>query len=127
MSAHPLQAQIERLKQALEIHRQALEGLESALLELEEGLIGEASIRPQERKGLQLLSIAEACQDLGMSKTWVYQRIRSGEIPSVKLGHNIKIRREDLEEYIETHTYHSPSEEVVVPEEGGDEEDQPLP
>jgi excisionase family DNA binding protein len=63
-----------------------------------------------------------------MGKTWVYQRIRSGEIPSVKLGHNIKIRREDLEEYIETHTHRSAGEEVVVLEEEGEgEEDQPLP
>jgi len=38
-----------------------------------------------------------------MSKGWVYQRVRSGEIPSVKLGHNIKVRREDLDAYLEAH------------------------
>jgi excisionase family DNA binding protein len=48
-----------------------------------------------------LLSIAEVCQELGMGKSWVYKRIQSGEIPSVKLGHNIKVRREDLEGYLE--------------------------
>ncbi len=36
-----------------------------------------------------------------MSKGWVYQRVRSGEIPHVKLGHNIKVRREDLEAYLQ--------------------------
>ena len=35
-----------------------------------------------------------------MGKSWVYQRLRSGEIPSLKLGKNIKVRREDLEEYL---------------------------
>jgi excisionase family DNA binding protein len=42
-----------------------------------------------------------------MGKSWVYKRIRSGEIPSIKLGHNIKVRREVLEEYLQSQTYHS--------------------
>ena len=32
-----------------------------------------------------------------MGKTWVYGRIQSREIPSVKLEHKIKVRREELE------------------------------
>ncbi len=40
-----------------------------------------------------------------MGKSWVYRRIKSGEIPSVKLGHNIKVRREDLERYLEEQRY----------------------
>ena len=45
-----------------------------------------------------------------MSKSWVYKRLRSGEIPSVKLGHNYKIRREDLRRYLEDHpTAHQPT------------------
>ena len=47
-----------------------------------------------------LLSPAEVGQELGMGKSWVYNRIRSGEIPSLKLGHNLKVRRSDLEEYL---------------------------
>jgi excisionase family DNA binding protein len=57
-------------------------------------------VRPVERKGLELLSIPEVCQELGMGKSWVYRRIQSGEIPSVKLGRNIKVRREALEGYL---------------------------
>ena len=68
MTAQTLQGQLERLKQVLEIHRQALEGLETALLEFEEALIGEASMRPQGRKGLDLLSIPEVCQELHRSR-----------------------------------------------------------
>ncbi len=51
--------------------------------------------------GHKLLSLEEVRQELGMSKGWVYQRIRSGQIPHVKLGHNIKVRREDLEAYLQ--------------------------
>jgi excisionase family DNA binding protein len=48
-----------------------------------------------------------------MGKSWVYQRLRSGEIPSLKLGKVIKIRREDLEEYLNNQRYHySPAGEV---------------
>jgi excisionase family DNA binding protein len=46
-----------------------------------------------------------------MGKSWVYRRINSGEIPSIKLGHNIKIKREDLEGYLERQRYQPSSEE----------------
>jgi excisionase family DNA binding protein len=86
---------LEQLKQALQAHRKALEALEDALLaELE------SHTKHNGAGGHELLSLKEVCQELGMSKGWVYQRIRSGEIPSVKLGHNIKVRREDLEAYL---------------------------
>ena len=99
-----MDAQLQKLKQALEAHRRALEGLEEALLEFEDTLPGEASGRPDGR-GPQLLSIPEVCKALGMGKSWTYRRIKSGEIPSVKLGRSIKIKREDLEGYLESHRY----------------------
>ncbi len=34
-----------------------------------------------------------------MGKSWVYRRLKSREIPFIKLGHNIKVKREDLEQY----------------------------
>src|SRR5919202_1007466 len=97
---------VQHLRQALETFRQALEDVESAMVHLEEELAGEASVRPQSRKGLDLLSLAEVCQELGMGKSWVFKRIKSGEIPSVRPGHNIKVKREDLEEYLEAQRYH---------------------
>ena len=114
----------QQLKRRLDTLRKALEELESAMVEFEEELAGEQRhVRPQSAKGLDLLSIPEACQELGMGKSWVYQRKRRGEIPSVKLGHNIKVRREALEAYLQSQTY-SPQEEdeELLPEEG---EDQP--
>ena len=101
---------LQRLKEALLSHREVLEELESALLECEESIGDEAQERPQERQGLGLLSIAELCQELGMGKSWIYRRLRSGEIPSVKLGRSIKVKRADLEEYLEKQRY-QPSDE----------------
>ena len=94
---------LERLKRALEHHRKALEALEEALLAELGSRRGEAGDGHQE-----LLSLGEVCQRLGMGRSWVYQRIRSGEIPSVKLGHNIKVRRADLEEYLQNQRYQPP-------------------
>jgi len=34
-----------------------------------------------------------------MGKSWLYRRLRSGEIPSVRLGRTIKVRREELKAY----------------------------
>jgi excisionase family DNA binding protein len=100
----------QRLKEALDDLRQALEGFESALVEFEEALEGEEQERPQIRKGLDLLSIPEVCQEIGMGKSWVYKKIRSGEIPSVKLGRNIKVSRRDLEGYLEALRHRPPLE-----------------
>jgi excisionase family DNA binding protein len=99
-----------RLKKALRTHLETLEELENALLEFEESIGGESQERPQERRGLELLSIPELCQELGMGKSWVYRRLRSGEIPSVRLGRSIKVKRTDLEEYLETQRFRPPAQ-----------------
>ena len=104
----------QRLKQALDAHRKALEELESALLEHEGTLdSSEDPHHPQERQAgdLDLLDIPEVCQALGMGKSWTYRRIKSGEIPSIKLGRSIKVKRSDLEEYLESHRYEPIEEE----------------
>lgn len=68
-------------------------------------------------RGTRLLSVREVCEVLGMGKSWVYQRIRSGEIASVKLGGTVKVKREDLEEYLEKHRYYeTPGEEESIGE-----------
>jgi excisionase family DNA binding protein len=91
-----------RLKQALQTHHGALEELESAVLEFEEAIEGKAINRPESRD-VELMSIPQVCQYLGMGKSWVYRRIHNQEIPSVRLGRTIKIRRSDLEQYLEDH------------------------
>ena len=94
---------LKRFGENLKTLRQALEELESSLIEFEENLHGESQVRPVERKGLELLSIPEVCQELGMGKSWVYRRLGSGEIPSVRLDRSIKVRREELEGYLQRH------------------------
>jgi excisionase family DNA binding protein len=46
-----------------------------------------------------------------MGKSWIYRRLRSGEIPSVRLGRTIKVRRDELEEYLQRHHYTAGQEE----------------
>ncbi len=114
-----------QLKRALDNLRKALDEFESAMVEFEEALAGEQQhvLRPQSGRGLDLLSIPELCQELGMGKSWVYQRIRSGKIPSVKLGNKIiKVRRQALEAYLQSQTYHpQEDDEELLPEEGEDQ------
>ncbi len=96
---------LEKLKQAIEHHRQALEALQEAWL-------AELDSHRQEENGHhhrspELLSIKEVCEELGMGKSWVYRRLRSGEIPSIKLGGAVKVKRTDLDEFIENQPYRS--------------------
>src|SRR3990170_5011400 len=103
--------QLHRLRQALSAHRRTLGELEEALVGFEESLGGqERSASPKTDRDSKLLSLHEVCEALGMGKSWTYRRIKSGEIPSVKLGRSIKVKREDLEEYLESRRY-QPEEE----------------
>jgi excisionase family DNA binding protein len=107
---------LKQLKEALQVHHQTLEQLESALVEFEQSISKEATVRLQEeqRAGVQLLfSIPQLCQDLGMGKSWLYRRLRSGEIPSIRLGRTIKMRRYELEQYLQTHHYPSRVQEAL--------------
>ncbi len=105
----------ERLKETLNNLRQALEEVESTLLEFEEALEGgKETGRPQDSKGLELLSIPEVCQGLGMGKSWVYRRLKYGEIPTIKLGRSIKVKRSDLEGYLESMRYTPAAAEAEV-------------
>jgi excisionase family DNA binding protein len=111
----------QRLKQALDNLRQALEEAESVLLELDETFFEEEEERSmcdgtQERRGQDLFSVMEVCQELGMGKSWVHRRIKSGEIPSIRLGNNIKVRRKDLEEYLESSRQNPPGRRRGVSE-----------
>ena len=68
-----------------------------------QGALYEAVSEPVHKRSLQLLSVPEVGELLGMGRSWVYQQIKSGEIPSVQLRGSVKVKREDLEEYIENH------------------------
>ena len=102
----------QHLEQALESFVEDLEGLEGAvqrfeeaLLELEEealkvGALKEGAPVYQNGQTPRLLSPSEVCRELQADSASVYRRLRSGEIPSLKLGNALKVRREDLEGYM---------------------------
>ena len=68
-----------------------------------QGTLYEGVAEPILTQSLRLLSIQQVGEVLGMGRSWVYQQIRSGEMPCVQLGGSIKVRREDLEEYVQKH------------------------
>jgi excisionase family DNA binding protein len=104
----------QRLEQALEVFVADLDGLEEsllkfeeallkfeeALLELEEGALKEGAPEHQNGQNLKLLSPSEVCEELGEESAVVYRKLRSGEIPSLRLGQTLKVRRADLQEYV---------------------------
>jgi excisionase family DNA binding protein len=92
MARDDLDETLKRIQQAFEVQRRALQAIEEAILK---GFSLESS------NGQRLLSVQEASEQLGMGRSWVYQQIKSGELPSVQLGSIIKIKSKDLEEYIE--------------------------
>jgi excisionase family DNA binding protein len=118
----PTASHIRNLRQALKTCRRALEEFESALQGFEEvpDENGETPERSLNGQNLRLLSLPEVCQELGEERTAVYQRLRSGEIPSLKLGRTLKVRQPDLEEYMRGQRGpHPPGEKnglVQVPE-----------
>jgi excisionase family DNA binding protein len=67
-----------------------------------QGALYEVVSEPAHKRRLQLLSVQEVCELLGMGRSWVYQQLKSGKLPSVKLRGAVKVKREDLEEYINT-------------------------
>ena len=84
---------LKRIQQAFEDQRRALQALEEAVLQGFEKQSPDGSHR--------LLSVQEVSEQLGMGRSWVYNQIKSGELPSVQLGGTVKIKREDLEGYIQ--------------------------
>ena len=111
---------LRRLEQALENFVQNLEPLEDALLSFEERLLGfEDALMELEEVALNerpprhqakhqdyqqhprlLLSPPEVCRELGVDRGLVYRKLSSGEIPSLRLGDAVRVRRADLEDYM---------------------------
>jgi excisionase family DNA binding protein len=79
--------------------------------EIYQGTLYEGVSEPIYKQSLQLLSVQEVSELLGIGRSWVYQQIRSGEMPSVHLGGSVKVKREDLEQYIEKHRRSERNEE----------------
>ena len=53
---------------------------------------------------LSLLKVAEVAQILNVSDSHVYRLIKSGELPSVRMGRSLRVKPADLDEYISNKT-----------------------
>lgn len=49
----------------------------------------------------ELLTVAEVADLLRVSTMTVYRLIRGGELPAVRVGRNYRVRRGDLDSYLE--------------------------
>jgi excisionase family DNA binding protein len=79
----------EWLKQYLASSIVSEAAIQSFSLEVEEPLQGflyEGVSEPAYKQTLRLLSVQEVGELVGMGRSWVYQQIRTGELPSVQLG-----------------------------------------
>ncbi|MDX1620272.1 MAG: helix-turn-helix domain-containing protein [Nitriliruptorales bacterium] len=50
----------------------------------------------------QLLTAAEVADELRVSTMTVYRLIKSGELAAVRVGRNYRVRRSDLDAYLES-------------------------
>lgn len=50
----------------------------------------------------QLLTAAEVADQLRVSTMTVYRLIKSGELSAVRVGRNYRVRRSDLDAYLES-------------------------
>ncbi len=55
----------------------------------------------------RLLKGEDVADILQVSKSFAYQLIRCGDIPSVRLGRAVRVRLQDLERFIESNAYAS--------------------
>ena len=55
----------------------------------------------------RLYKIPEVAQLLGLSRSFVYQLIRKGEMPAVRFRSSVRVRPEDLEKYVKASVINS--------------------
>ena len=51
------------------------------------------------------LTVADLCQLLGISRTLAYQLVTEHTIPAVRIGCAIRVRKADVEKWLEGHRY----------------------
>jgi excisionase family DNA binding protein len=51
---------------------------------------------------LELLTPDQLCQLLQVKKSWLYDQVESGKFPCLRLGKQLRFRREDVIRYLES-------------------------
>ena len=67
-------------------------------------MIRENSLDRKQPNGDKLLKAIEVAERLDISKSKAYQLMQRGEIPTVHLGQAVRVRQQDLEEFINRRT-----------------------
>jgi excisionase family DNA binding protein len=52
----------------------------------------------------RLLTAQEVANILNISRSFAYTLLQTGQIPSIRLGRSVRVRPQDLEEYIDSNT-----------------------
>jgi excisionase family DNA binding protein len=50
--------------------------------------------------GAALLTVAEVASTMRVSTMTVYRLIKSGDLAAVRIGHNYRVRRDEVERYL---------------------------
>jgi excisionase family DNA binding protein len=51
------------------------------------------------------MKVAEVAQELRIARSWAYELIANGSIPAVKIGRSVRVRRKELESWLEGQRY----------------------
>jgi excisionase family DNA binding protein len=56
--------------------------------------------------GANLLTVAEVASSMRVSSMTVYRLIKSGDLAAVRVGHNYRVRRDEVERYLASRSVH---------------------
>jgi len=61
---------------------------------------GPSGSRPREALSEPLLDASDAAELLSVRPSWIYEAVRAGRLPHVKIGRHIRFLRSDLESWV---------------------------
>jgi excisionase family DNA binding protein len=53
----------------------------------------------------EFLKVTEMAQELRIARSKAYERVADGTIPAVKIGRSVRVRRKELERWLEGQRY----------------------
>jgi hypothetical protein len=62
----------------------------------------------------ELMTTKDAARACGLSESWMRHLVAKREIPVCKFGRAVRIRQEDLDDFIASHRLRSKSETIVI-------------
>lgn len=54
----------------------------------------------ENKKSGGLMTVKEVAEYLGLAEGTIYQKVSKGQIPYVKLGRNVRFRKDDIDEWV---------------------------